>query len=335
MPSNSQADSIDTAGFITVGRKQKNSTAENEERVSVKLFDFLQSFARIAVNANVFSVIGFGEESSKEEEEKYENLEVDDVEEDSSAPEQPESEYFEDDKTLEQILDEMEWEIERDIERVTTITPEIPVELTNLAIILWRPSYDPTIIQAGPCRNPKTVRFAEKVEIFEIEEKDEDLKIDGTKEKNENKDTKEVIVKSHNPEEKMRKDACQLRMAYESKKLEFEMMKMNFQMKRMDYKRKRMDYKRKKMDFKMKNMDFKMKKMDSKMKKMDYGMEKMGDGMIMRKYQIKNNSSFSSPANSRPSSRDPNLGYIARPSSREKKEKHNFLSQKLISLLSP
>lgn len=335
MPSNSQADSIDTAGFITVGRKQKNSTAENEERVSVKLFDFLQSFARIAVNANVFSVIGFGEESSKEEDEKYENLEVDDVEEDSSAPEQPESECFEDDKTLEQILDEMEWEIERDIERVTTITPEIPVELTNLAIILWRPTYNPTIIQAGPCRKPKTVRFAEKVEIFEIEEKDEDLKTEDTEEKNGNEDTKEVIVKSHKPEEKMRKDAFQIRMAYESKKLEFEMMKMNFQMKNMDYKRKKMDFKMKKIDFKMKKMDFKMKKMDSKMKKMDYGMEKMGDGMIMRKYQIKNNSSFSSPANSRPSSRDPNLGFMARPSSKEKKENHNFLSQKLISPLSP
>ncbi|KAF5209338.1 hypothetical protein E0198_004615 [Clavispora lusitaniae] len=328
MPSNSQADSIDTAGFITVGRKQKNSTAENEERVSVKLFDFSQSFARIAVNANVFSVIGFGEESSKEEDEKYENSEVDDVEEDSSAPEQPESEYFEDDKTLEQILDEMEWEIERDIERVTTITPEIPVESTNLAIILWRPTYNPTIIQAGPCRKPKTVRFAEKVEIFEIEEKYEDLKTEDTEEKNGNEDTKEVIVKSHKPEEKMRKDACQLRMAYESKKLEFEVMKMNFQMKRMDYKRK-------KMDFKMKKMDFKMKKMDSKMKKMDYGKEKTGDGMIMRKHQIKNNSSLSSPAKSLPSSRDLNSGFMARPSSKEKKENHNISSQKLVSLSSP
>ena len=320
MPSNSQVKSIDTAGFITVGRKRKNSTAENEEKVSVKLFDFLQSFARIAVNANVFSVIGFGEESSKEEDEKYENLEVDDVEEDSSAPEQPETECFEDDKTLEQILDEMEWEIERDIERITTKSPETPVEMGNSAMILWKPTYISPTIQA-PCKEPKMVRFVEKVEIIENEEKEEETNIDNTKEDYGSKDFEQIIVRSYESED-MRKDVSQIGRAYEAKKLELEMKKMDLQMKKMDYKAK-------KMDFKLKKMDLNMKKMELKMKQVENGMENIGDSMKLgMKARIEGKPSSFRHDHYHPSS-------MPRPSSKEKKEFHNFSQRLIFSVLSP
>lgn len=320
MPSNSQVKSIDTAGFITVGRKRKNSTAENEERASVNPFDFLQRFARIAVNANVFSVIGFGEESSKEEDEKYENLEVDDVEEDSSAPEQPETECFEDDKTLEQILDEMEWEIERDIERITTKSPETPVEMGNWAIILWKPTYIFPTIQA-PCKEPKMVRFVEKVEIIENEEKEKETNIDNSKEDYGSKGFEQIIVRSYESED-MRKDACQIGRAYEAKKLELEMKKMDLQMKKMDYKAK-------KMDFKLKKMDLNMKKMELKMKQVENGMENIGDSMKLgMKARIEGKPSSFRHYHYHPSS-------MPRPSSKEKKEFHNFSQRLIFSVLSP
>ena len=227
MTSNSQ---VDTAGFITVGREQKNVTAENKEEAPVKPFDFQQSFARIVPNTNVFTVIGFGEESS-EEDEKYEHLVVEEVEEDSSASGQPETESSEDDKTLEQNLDQMEREIGRDIERVTTKSSEIPVEIENWAIILLKPTYIPTTIRA-PCKKPKIVRFAE-VEIIEINGKEVDLNTKDPKKDNGNIDSTQIIVKSHESENR-REGSCQKRMAYEAKKLELETKKMDLKKKKMD-----------------------------------------------------------------------------------------------------